>query len=86
MSASPLLPSVVRYGADGVIAAGQAAKAKLVDDPHNTIASVKRLVGRHKDEVLAEGTVPYTLDQDGNVLRIQTAAGGLTAVEYQLTS
>ncbi|MGD2112508.1 MAG: Hsp70 family protein, partial [Gammaproteobacteria bacterium] len=41
-----LLPSVVRYHADSAPEVGEPALAAAVDDPLNTIASVKRLMGR----------------------------------------
>lgn len=41
-----LLPSVVRYCSQSGITVGRAAKDAAVEDPYNTIASVKRLMGR----------------------------------------
>src|SRR4051794_10929373 len=41
----PLLPSIVRYGEKGV-QVGYAAQAQQAVDSQNTIASVKRLMGR----------------------------------------
>src|SRR6266849_5580816 len=41
-----LLPSVVRYSTDSEPVTGEAALAAAVDDPLNTIASIKRLMGR----------------------------------------
>ncbi|MBI1195512.1 MAG: Fe-S protein assembly chaperone HscA [Gammaproteobacteria bacterium] len=47
-----LLPSVVRYLADGAPAVvGDAARAAQAEDPLNTLASVKRLIGRSIDEL-----------------------------------
>ena len=40
-----LLPSVVHYAADGRRIVGEAARAHAADDPLNTIASAKRLIG-----------------------------------------
>src|SRR5258708_4284822 len=55
-----LLPSVVRYFKDQPVVVGEAAKKYLVDDPQNTIASVKRLMGKSPKEVLSTGmTLPY---------------------------
>jgi len=39
--------SVVAFRDDGTITIGNPAKANLVHDPHNTIASAKRLIGRY---------------------------------------
>src|SRR5689334_11588189 len=43
---APLLPSVVHYSGTGAILVGRAAKAQLTREPQNTIASVKRFMGR----------------------------------------
>src|SRR5689334_16515621 len=47
-----LLPSVVSYTA-GTITAGRAAVAAGVDDPIDTVASVKRLMGRALADIAA---------------------------------
>ncbi len=78
-----LLPSVVRYrdGADVIV--GEAALAAAADDPLNTIASVKRLMGRGVDDVKTLGGVlPYDFAPgDGGMPRICTAAGLVSPVE-----
>ena len=43
---STLVPSVVHFAADGSVVVGEAAKAKLIEDPQHTIYSVKRLMGK----------------------------------------
>ena len=79
-----LLPSVVRYGSKGVVAVGELALEAAAQDPHNTIASVKRLMGRGIDDARAQHT-PYQLlanDEDsGGMVRIVTSAGNVTPVE-----
>ena len=77
--AGAIVPSVVRYGADGGVTVGAAAMAAKTADPHNVIASVKRLMGRSAAEVQAAYQYRYTAD-DGMV-RIQTAAGEKSPVE-----
>jgi molecular chaperone HscA len=47
-----LLPSVVHYAADGSVKVGAAASAWAVDDPLNTVASAKRLIGRALADVV----------------------------------
>ena len=42
----PITASVVALNEDGSIAVGNAAKANVIHDPHNTIYSAKRLMGR----------------------------------------
>jgi molecular chaperone HscA len=41
-----LLPSIVRYHANGEVEVGYAAQSAQNSDPHNTITSVKRFMGR----------------------------------------
>lgn len=48
-----LLPSVVRYGRDGVVV-GREAKASAPDHPRTTVASVKRLMGRSLEDAAAD--------------------------------
>jgi molecular chaperone HscA len=77
-----LLPSVVRYTPDGVLV-GRAARDAAADDPLNTIASVKRLMGRGVEDVKSLGSrLPYEFRQaDTAVPRIHTAGGDVSAVE-----
>jgi molecular chaperone HscA len=82
-----LLPSVVRYlmqGGDGSTIVGQQAKIVASDDALNTIVSVKRLLGKHVDDVNSESqnAFPYEFFQrpDG-VVAINTVHGPKTPVE-----
>ena len=78
---SSILPSVVRYLDNGDVVVGQAAKDAAVSDPANTLSSIKRLLGRTKAEVLADGAVGDALAQDDAVLRVETAGGAFTPLE-----
>ena len=64
-----LLPSVVHYGLDVddnlVITVGKHAKSNAVNDPQNTVSSVKRLMGRNLSDVDAVH-FPYTFSQTDN--------------------
>lgn len=81
-----ILPSVVRYlapSADGPgRQIGHEALAAQTSDPANTIASVKRLMGRGSADAAAAG-LPYSLaaGAGAGMLRIETAAGPKTPVE-----
>ena len=78
-----LLPSIVRYLKDGSVIVGQQAQSALTEDFHNTIASVKRLVGRKVDDIktLAE-VLPYEfIENDSSVPQIRTIAGDKSAIE-----
>ncbi len=89
-----LLPSVVQYSSDGV-SIGHAAKSSAVNDPLNTIISVKRLMGRSYQDVVGGEELSANLPankQDENfsydfferndgVVAINTAQGPKTSVE-----
>jgi len=77
----PLLPSVVRYFADGGSEVGHEAKAWQARDPRNTIASVKRFMGRGLVDLVDGEALPYLFDQAEGMLRLQTAAGLKSPVE-----
>ena len=77
-----LLPSVVRYLAEGEPIVGHAAIAVAHEDPLNTIASVKRLMGRGIEDVRKLGqSLPYEFSRgDSAMPRIRTAAGDQSPV------
>ena len=78
-----LLPSVVHYRADGNARIGHNALAERAADPHNTIVSVKRLMGRGADDVLHDegDRSRYAKDETGGMVRLSTVAGAKTPVE-----
>jgi len=81
-----LLPSVVQYTADGTVVGAQ-AKQNQIDDPHNTLSSIKRLMGRGVNELKSQfenlsAALPYEFAQtDSMVPKIKTVAGDKTAIE-----
>jgi molecular chaperone HscA len=78
-----LLPSVVRYRADAPPVVGYEARTVAARDPLNTIASVKRLMGRGASDLkTVAGHVPYRFAESGaQVPRIVTEAGQISPVE-----
>lgn len=60
-------PSVVAFTKDGEVLVGQSAKRQAITNPENTIYSIKRFVGRRKEEVPEEiSLVPYkVVERDG---------------------
>ncbi len=68
---TPLLPSVVHYGAHGTVQVGRTAKAYAEREPTRTIASAKRFVGRGaKDEQTALlGSYRFAEGADDRVVR-----------------
>ncbi len=77
-----LLPSVVRYLPDGVVV-GAAAREAASEDPHNTLVSVKRFMGRGLDDIQQRyPDTPYRFRAgESAVPRMETAAGEVSAVE-----
>ncbi len=78
-----LLPSVVRYLEDGKVVVGKEALRDAATDPLNTIASVKRLMGRGVEDLKTlQGHLPYEfVGTDSGVPRIRTRAGDVSAIE-----
>ncbi len=76
-----ILPSVVRYHATGV-SVGQAAQAALAQDSRNTIASVKRLIGRGINDIdRLAGQLPYELAAGAGMVRLVTDFSTVSPVE-----
>ncbi|MDO9199431.1 Fe-S protein assembly chaperone HscA [Rhodoferax sp.] len=76
-----ILPSVVRYVAGGGRQIGDAAQQALASDPENTIASVKRFMGRSLADVVGAEKLPYRFAQHDGMLGIHTVAGEKSPVE-----
>ncbi len=78
-----LLPSVVHYGSDGVMV-GAAAMARAAEAPTDTIASVKRFMGRGmRDAEVTRKVTPYQFaggEADG-VVRFAAGGRAVTPVE-----
>lgn len=75
-----LLPSVVRYAEDGAIIVGEAAAGQAAADPANTIVSVKRYMGRGRDDAQRHSSTYEFVDAPGMV-GIKTRAGVKSPVE-----
>ena len=76
-----ILPSVVRYLDGDKRQIGYAALAAQVEDPANTIASVKRLMGRGIDDIGSRVQLPYQLIDKPGMVTLQTVAGEKSPVE-----
>jgi len=79
-SGAVLLPSAVRYLADGTVTVGQIARVQQCVDPLNTLVSVKRLMGRDRQDVSAEHAA-YELADGAGMVRIRTVQGEVSPVE-----
>jgi len=76
-----VLPSVVRYLDADRRQIGFEALASQTADPGNTIASVKRLMGRGVADVAHIEKLPYALVDEPGMARIRTIAGIKSPVE-----
>jgi molecular chaperone HscA len=78
-----LLPSVVYYEQGKAPVVGAAALENFPKDPLNSIASIKRVLGRSaKDIQSTNDYIPFQFENDiDSVPRIKTALGPRTAVE-----
>jgi len=76
-----ILPSVVRYLAGGGRQIGCDAVASGVTDPHNTVASVKRFMGRNLRDVTGADKLPYQFIDHPGMLGLQTVQGEKSPVE-----
>jgi len=76
-----LLPSVVRYRADGGVDVGHEAAAAAANDPRNTIVSVKRFMGRGLADITHHGSLPYEFVEGEGMVRIRTVQGVKSPVE-----
>ncbi len=76
-----LLPSVVRYMANGSHQTGCDALEGGVTDPGNTVASVKRLMGRGLNDVVLASHSPYEFVDHPGMLGIKTVQGEKSPVE-----
>src|SRR5215207_3068510 len=67
----PIVPSVVHYDVGGGVLVGRAAESLAAEAPRDTIASVKRLVGRGIGDLAAvRGMLPYELVDDGRMIKL----------------
>ncbi|MEP7057954.1 MAG: Fe-S protein assembly chaperone HscA [Caldimonas sp.] len=76
-----ILPSAVRYLADGRREIGRSALAEAANDPANTILSVKRFMGRGLVDIEGRERLPYDFVDAPGMLQIRTVAGVKSPVE-----
>ncbi len=80
-----ILPSVVRYLDPAQGGAGRQigfdALGAQTGDPANTISSVKRLMGRRREQVVDVDRLSYTVVDDGDMAVVETIAGRKTPME-----
>ena len=79
-----ILPSVVRYLPDNKRQIGFQALAAVALDPHNTIASVKRLMGRGLSDIAHREKLPYKFvesNEAAGMVSLDTIGGIKSPVE-----
>jgi molecular chaperone HscA len=76
----PIVPSVVYYGDQ--VEVGRAAQTHAIAQPKQTLASVKRLIGRGLPDIESvRGMLPYELEGDERAVRIKLAGRAVSPVE-----
>jgi len=76
-----LLPSIVRYLANGHAHIGYKAQAAQTSDPKNTIVSVKRFMGRGLKDIAYVENLPYDFQDAPGMVQLKTVAGVKSPVE-----
>ncbi len=76
-----ILPSVVRYLAQQGRQIGFDALAAIAHDPENTVASVKRFMGRGLQDIAGRDKLPYNFVDQPGMVSLHTTAGAKSPVE-----
>ena len=76
-----ILPSAVRYLEGGKRQVGVAALSDAALDPHNTLVSVKRFMGRGLADIAGADKLPYDFVDAPGMVQIRTVAGVKSPVE-----
>ncbi|MGH2553070.1 MAG: Fe-S protein assembly chaperone HscA [Chitinophagaceae bacterium] len=79
-----LVPSIIHFGEAGLITVGDKAKQYLITEPHNTIFSVKRLMGKSYNDVKAQAiffTYKVIDDNTESLVKIQAGEKFYSPVE-----
>jgi molecular chaperone HscA len=76
-----ILPSVVQVLGDGRRRIGAEALAGAAEDPANTIASIKRLMGRRLADLPDAAKLPYALEDTPGMVAVLTREGPKSPIE-----
>ena len=78
-----MLPSVVNYSDSDSVLVGLAAQAMAVDQPADTLVSVKRFMGRGRDDAAADAQRSHyrLAEGDEGMVRFVTTAGEISPVQ-----
>jgi molecular chaperone HscA len=85
---STLVPSVVHYSPGGGVVVGAEAQDLAPEHPRDTIASVKRFVGRGPEDAEASRAMtPYEFaDKGGRMIRFQVAGGARQVTPIEVSA
>ncbi|MEO8406119.1 MAG: Fe-S protein assembly chaperone HscA [Chitinophagaceae bacterium] len=82
-----LVPSIVHFSDNGTVTVGDRAKQFLVAEPHNTIFSVKRLMGKSYNDVRAQSSFfTYKIIDDNTESLVKIQAGNKFYSPIELSS
>ncbi|MEO5947108.1 MAG: Fe-S protein assembly chaperone HscA [Chitinophagaceae bacterium] len=82
-----LVPSVIHFGDGGMVSVGDVAKTKLIEEPQNTIFSVKRLMGKsHNDVKDYTGFYTYSVIDDNTDSLVKVQVGDKFYSPIELSS
>jgi molecular chaperone HscA len=82
-----LVPSIIHFGEAGVITVGDEAKKYLITEPHNTIFSVKRLMGKSYNDVKGQSSFfTYKVIDDDTESLVKIQAGDKFYSPVELSS
>jgi molecular chaperone HscA len=76
-----ILPSAVRYLADGKRQVGAPALAQAAFDARNTLVSIKRFMGRGLADIANASSLPYDFVDAPGMVQLRTVAGVKSPVE-----
>lgn len=79
-----LVPSIIHFYEDGTIAVGDEAKSYLLTDPHHTIFSVKRMMGKtYTDVEQLQSSIGYEIinNNDDSLVKIKVGERFYTPIE-----
>jgi molecular chaperone HscA len=82
-----IVPSIIHFGNGGVVTVGDEAKKFLISEPHHTIFSVKRLMGKSYNDVKGQASFfTYKVIDDNTESLVKIQAGGKFYSPVELSS
>ena len=85
-AATAIVPSIIHFGKDG-ITVGNSARQHVIDDPENTIYSVKRLMGKsYKDIAAFQQHLGYKIIDDNSESLVKVKVGDKFYSPIELSS